>query len=207
MRGGLRGRRAVCDSVLLLSVGARDRDLLAPVHAVKRTRETGFLAAACAFCVLMASARPAKAQAMASEPAPESFQVKWQNVEPVSPGYARTTHSRKGLVIAGAVLFGSLYAVNLTGVAGNAVFGRARQENWLALPGVGPLVVMAQTTNAPGNLLLAADALVQLSAIAMFVYGLAAQVPAIARDEGAPSLAVMPMLGGGRAGVGVVGRF
>jgi hypothetical protein len=207
MRGGLRERGAVCDPVLLLSVGARDRDLLTAVHTVKMTRETGWFAAACVGCALMASARPAKAQEIASQPAPESLPGSWQEGQPVPPGYRRTTHSRKGLVIAGAVLFGSLYTVNLMGAAGNAVFGRPNQENWLVVPGVGPLVVMAQTTNAPGNVLLAADALVQLGAIAMFAYGLAAPVPAIVRDEGAPSLAVMPMLGGGRAGLGVVGRF
>jgi hypothetical protein len=177
------------------------------VYAVKTTPRAGLLAAACIAWALAASTRPARAQEIGGPPTPTYSTASWHAGDPVPPGYRRTMRSRKGLVIAGGVLFGSLYTVNLMGVAGNAVFGRAKQENWLAFPGIGPLVVMAQTTNAPGNVLLAADAVIQLSAIAMFVYGLAAPVPAIVRDEGAPSLAVVPMLGGGRAGLGVLGRF
>jgi hypothetical protein len=163
------------------------------------------LSSVAALSCLLGSARPALAQIFPSKP--EQTYCAWHEGEPIPPGYTRTVHSRTKLVAAGAILLASTYAVNITGVIGNAVGGGPSTENWLLAPGVGPLILMAQTTSALGNVFLAADALAQLSGVAMIVYGLAAPVPALVRDERGLSVTVLPLLGAGRSGVGLVGSF
>ena len=67
---------------------------------------------------------------------------------------------------------------------------------------------MVNTANPLGNVVLGADALAQLSGIAILSYGLAVRTPS-ARDHAASraALSVAPLVGGGRTGVSLVGRF
>jgi hypothetical protein len=112
------------------------------------------------------------------------------------------------LVIAGAVVFGSVYALNLMVAGGSALFGGPKRENWLVVPGVGPLVTMAQTADPGGNVLLAVDALAELSGIAMVTYWLAKPTPTRVESEaGSSFFTVTPMIGAGHAGALVVGAF
>jgi hypothetical protein len=112
---------------------------------------------------------------------------------------------RVRLVTGGSLLLGIPYSLGLTGDAVNTLGNGPKRYNWLLLPGGGPLVLMAETTNAPGNIILALDAVAQISGIAMLSYAIASPVPVA--EESTPTVSFIPLLGGGRAGIGVVGRF
>jgi hypothetical protein len=99
------------------------------------------------------------------------------------------------------------YALGVTGVAGNAALGGAERENWLLLPGVGPLILMAETTRVAGNVFLALDALAQLGGVAAIAYGITSPTTVLVRDRPALTFLVTPLAGPGGTGVGVVGSF
>jgi hypothetical protein len=173
------------------------------------------LAAVAAFCLLSAEARAQEARNVPTEPWSSPFPVPSETdaqrvlspqAPPESEVWSRTEmrHPR-GPIIAGAILLFGTYATDLTGVLGNAFAGGPSRENWLAVPFAGPLVLMAQTTNAPGNMLLAADALLQAGGLAMFVYGLTRNVPTVVKWD--MNVSAAPWLGPGHAGIGLHGSF
>jgi len=124
-----------------------------------------------------------------------------------SPGTPPNRRPNQGLLIGGIVLFLSTYATNLTGVAGNALGGGPGREGLLAVPGAGPLILMAQTTNALGNFFLGADALAQVGSIAMIVYALSEPRPARVDAPPRATLRLVPLLGPDRTGLGLAGQF
>jgi hypothetical protein len=164
-------------------------------------RRASLLAAACVLAT--SGSASADADARGSEPVVDA----WHDDAPVVPATTTTQRSHRGLVSGGAVLFSVSYAISLIGAGGNFALGGPRRENWLLLPGLGPLVLMAETTNPVGNVLLALDALAELGGIAMITYGLAAPSTEPVSDDATPSVAVTPMLGPGWTGVGVAARF
>jgi hypothetical protein len=141
----------------------------------------------------------------------------WSEGEPIPPGYHETTRIRKGLVIGGAVLFGTTYLFTALGASvvegcGNSC-GNSNVGS-LFVPGVGPFIQMAQPGNgALGNFWLAVDGIAQLGGITMFVVGLAAPKTVLIRNDlGSSSkkdfqLALSPIVGPGRQGMGLVGAF
>lgn len=112
-----------------------------------------------------------------------------------------------GMITGGILLLAIPYGLGFTGVAGNALLGGPGRESWLLLPGFGSVVLMAETTNSVGNVVLAADTLLQLSGVAMITYGLAAPAVGESGDAAAPTVSFVPIVGSGRTGVGLVGTF
>ncbi len=182
--------------------GADDR--LPDGLPVSATRLPSLLAVA-SVAGMLATASHASAQAVAEQPEP--VLQPWHEGDPVPRGDMVAKRSRRGLVTGGAVLFGVTYALNLLGVAGTAILGGPRRENWLLAPGIGPFILMTQTTNAVGNVFLALDTFAEVSGIAMVAYGLASPVTVLVPNEPAWGLGVRPMLGAGRTGVALVGQF
>jgi len=140
----------------------------------------------------------------------------WSEGEPIPPGYHEATRIRKGLVIGGAVLFGTTYLFTALGAS---IVAACSGENCysagsLFVPGVGPFIQMAQPGNgAIGNFWLAVDGIAQLGGITMFVVGLAAPKSVLVRNDlGSSSkkdfqLALSPIVGPGQQGMGLVGTF
>lgn len=176
-------------------------------------RSTSLLVACACFAGSLAIGEAA-ARAQESPPpghwvyVPQQQVLDWNVGDPIPADYRPEKRSRKGLVVWGAVLFGSVYGTGIIGVGGNAFGGGPGRESWLLLPGIGPLVLMAQTTNPAGDVGLAVDALAQLSGVAMFVYGVAAPKDVLVYHVGSGvSLSLAPVLGTGRSGLGLVGQF
>jgi hypothetical protein len=150
----------------------------------------------------------------------------WSEGEPVPPGYHESTRIRKGLVIGGAVLFGSTYLLS----AFTATVGAAdASENciWstpscnssnpltsLFIPAVGPFIQMAHSGNtAVGNFWLALDGIAQVGGITMFAIGLASPKTVLVRNDLGSitrkdfQLSLAPIVSPQRQGMGFVGTF
>jgi hypothetical protein len=116
----------------------------------------------------------------------------------------------KRWLVAGTLCLAIPYGLSLTGAAGDDVMGGPKHENWLALPGFGPIVLMAETTAPAGNVVLGVDGLLQLGGVAMIVYGgilRAREGAAGGTDDSKLRFTVMPMTGAGRSGAMIVGTF
>lgn len=142
----------------------------------------------------------------------------WEPGEPIPPGYHPVTRIRKGLVIGGSVLFGTVYLISaLTGAAvsdvctasGSASCGRSAKL--LFIPVVGPFTMLGNTTSALGNFALVLDGLAQAGGVAMLIAGIAAPKTVLVRNDLAkPKLEISPVpmsFGSNSAGFGFVGRF
>jgi hypothetical protein len=144
----------------------------------------------------------------------------WSEGEAIPPGYHESTRIRRGLVIGGAVLFGTTYLFTALGASVVAAAGCSGEGCYSAgalfVPGVGPFIQMAQPGNgAIGNFWLAIDGLAQVGGITMFVVGLAAPKTVLVRNDLGEEttkkkdfqLALSPIVAPGRQGMGLVGTF
>lgn len=135
----------------------------------------------------------------------------WSEGEPIPPGYHESTRMRKGLVIAGAVLFGTTYLLSaLVGaIVTDCQCGGTATA--LLIPGAGPFVELGQSNSATGSFSLVLDGLSQVGGLAMFIAGLAVPRTVLVRDDYASSsgfhLTVSPIVGPGQRGMGLVGTF
>ena len=143
----------------------------------------------------------------------------WNEGDPIPPGYHATTRARRGLIIGGAVTFGSLYLLSaLVAAAGSdSSYGGNNREAPLWIPGLGPFVRMASNSSATGNVVLLVDGLAQCAGLTMLTVGLMSPKTVLVRndlgeDRPAPAehgtqIAVTPIVGPSTTGVGVVGSF
>src|ERR1700722_12654900 len=135
----------------------------------------------------------------------------WEEGQPVPPGYHPDTRIRKGLVIGGAVMFGTLYLLSaLVAAAGSdssSNGGNAEAAPWI--PGGGPFIQMTSTSSSVANVFLAIDGLGQAGGLAMLIYGLAAPKTVLVRNDlGGLHITPMPMtFGRNGEGLGLVGTF
>jgi hypothetical protein len=145
----------------------------------------------------------------------------WSEGEPIPAGYHESTRVRKGLVIGGAVTFGSMYLITALSAsilvsANNDCVG-CSNGSWgtLFIPAVGPFVAMGNSGNgAVGNFWLAFDGVVQVAGLTMLTIGLAAPKTVLVRndlgsnsDKGGLKLALAPIIAPNRQGAGLVGTF
>jgi hypothetical protein len=112
----------------------------------------------------------------------------WDDTQPVPPGYHVTTEARKGMIIGGAVMFGSLYLIDILVAAGGsdcANSGACSSNPFTAMwvPAVGPFLQMASNSSSVGNVFYAIDGLAQCAGIAMFIYGVAAPRTVLVRND------------------------
>lgn len=135
----------------------------------------------------------------------------WEEGDPIQPGYHPTTRIRKGLVIGGAVTFGSTYLLTAFSAA---ILVEAHTDNSqyspLFAPAIGPFITIGTAhASGAGVFVLVLDGLVQTGSIAMFVAGLAAPRTALVRnDVGKAKITPIPMtFGRSSAGLGLVGTF
>lgn len=134
----------------------------------------------------------------------------------IPPGYEKDTKIRKGLVIGGAITFGTLYIISA--ISGAALMSMAEdpfytttysQEDaaMLLIPVAGPFVAQATLDpTAAGHVFLILDGVGQAGGLAMLIVGLAAKKEVLVRQDQA-SVTVAPMLGAGRTGLAATGTF
>src|SRR5262245_18064154 len=99
-------------------------------------------------------------------------ELPYEEVRPIPPGYHEETQIRKGLVIAGASVFGGIYI--LTAIFTSVIIsaeGEGEGYEALYAPLVGPWIAFGtiqDEINANGALILAASGVAQAGGVAMF---------------------------------------
>jgi hypothetical protein len=140
----------------------------------------------------------------------------WSRWEPIAPGYHWSTRPRRGLVIAGVIVFGSAYLLSMLLaplVSGFASFAGNTNTSVGALfvPGVGPFIEIGQSLGATASFYFALDGLAQLGGIAMIVAGLNVPKAVLVPNHYGASTGVqfsfVPIVAPGRQGLGLVGTF
>jgi hypothetical protein len=138
----------------------------------------------------------------------------WDEGQPIPYGYHEETRVRKGLVITGAVLFGTLYLYNaffasIGQDAANSSSGSGgdNKVGWLYLPVLGPFLEMTETSSATLHFLLVLDGVAQGVGVTMLVSALMYPKHLLVRNDLA-TMTVVPMkIGMDGQGLGLVGRF
>jgi hypothetical protein len=129
----------------------------------------------------------------------------WDESQPIPPGYRAEERMRKGLVIGGAVTFGTMYLFTALGAAICSDAGSTCGA--LYVPAIGPFIQMAQSSSATGAFLLAFDGVVQVGGLAMLIAGIAAPKTVLVRNDVGFELKLSPIISRDHQGLGVVGRF
>lgn len=141
----------------------------------------------------------------------------WREGEAVPPGYRPVERTRKGLIVGGAVTFGTLYFISAL-VAAAGADANPNSTNPLAamwVPGIGPFIQMTSTKSATANVFLAVDGAAQSAGLAMLIYGLFVPKTVLVRNDlgentpkkTKPEVHPVPLVGGGTTGLGLVGTF
>lgn len=134
----------------------------------------------------------------------------WEEGQAIPPGYHVTTHIRKGLVIAGSVVFGTMWLISslVAAVSSDANQGRSNPDGALWVPGIGPFVQMANTSSATGNFVLVIDGVAQTGGLTMLIVGLTSPKTVLVRNDLGLHVQPTPMaLGRNGGGFGLVGSF
>jgi hypothetical protein len=143
----------------------------------------------------------------------------WLRWEPVAPGYHPSTRTRRGLVIAGVVVFGSAYLlsmldaplVNWSSFSFTSNMNTNASVGALFVPGVGPFIEIGQLADATWTPLLVLDGLAQLGGIAMIVVGLNAPKTVLVPNQVVASpgfeFSFAPIVTPSMQGLGLVGTF
>lgn len=144
-------------------------------------------------------------------PPPPPDELDYDEGDPIPPNYEVDTKVRKGLVIAGSVTLGSLWAISaLTGgIVGAARDADDKAHYPLYFPVAGPWVALGTLANdTAARVFLAIDGVGQTGAAAMFVAGIAAPKTILRLKE--TGLNVVPTACGMQAcgsGLTLTGRF
>ena len=133
----------------------------------------------------------------------------WDENQPIPPGYHRDTRVRKGLVIAGAILFGVpyLYSAGFAAIGDDVTRnGESNPAKFLYIPVLGPFIEMGQTDSSTLRYFLALDGIAQSAGAFMFIYGLTSPKTVLVRNDLA--MTVIPArMGHDGQGLSVLGRF
>lgn len=130
--------------------------------------------------------------------------VPYEEGTPVPPGARIVTRPRIGLVVAGAVTFGSVWLLTaMVGTLAGSDYYRSgsQPELWLVAPVLGPFAYLAADNNVSsvGAFWLVFDGLVQGAGLAMLIAGIARPGQYLAYDRVAhvaPSWSITPGLAG-----------
>jgi hypothetical protein len=135
----------------------------------------------------------------------------WEDGEPIPQGYHRATRTRTGMIVAGAVTFGSLYLLSLlVASAGSDASNSGGTTNPVAslyIPAIGPFIQMTNSSTATGNVFLAIDGAAQCAGMAMLIYGLTSPRTVLIRNDLAQTMVVPMHIGQSGYGLGVISRF
>jgi hypothetical protein len=133
--------------------------------------------------------------------------------EPVPPGYTPVQRTRKGPIVAGAVVFGTLYLFSSAAAAAgadSAQHGGSNEVGALWIPVAGPFIQMGQTDSALGKYMLAIDGIGQAAGAALLAWGLTSPKTVLVRNDltgWRPTIRATPIVTASTTGVGLTGTF
>jgi hypothetical protein len=150
--------------------------------------------------------------------------IAYEEGDPIPPGYVRDTRIRKGLVIGGAVTFGTLWLASVVAAAtltaneeqqrttfdgeGNLVEVEVDDYIPLYIPIAGPFITIATAdAEVAGAVPLVIDGVAQVGGLAMLIAGLAARQDVLRRSVGEATIELTPVAMPGRFGLGLSGSF
>lgn len=121
----------------------------------------------------------------------------------VPAGYKLDSRARKGPIIAGAIMFGSTYFINIL-IADAVDDGR---EQWMYVPGIGtwPEVGDACDGNSGGCQIVILHSATHTIGLGLLIYGIAARKQILVREDTA--FTVVPFATGSASGLAALGRF
>lgn len=135
----------------------------------------------------------------------------YEEGQPVPDGYHVATKARRGLIIGGAVTFGSVYLLTtLTAAAiesdDHSLVSSGDSYTPLYIPVAGPFIAIS-TVNAEGGgvFILLLDGIAQAAGVAMLIGGIASPATKLVRND--VSWQVHPIVGGGTVGLGISGSL
>jgi hypothetical protein len=132
--------------------------------------------------------------------------------EPVPPGYTPVQRTRRGAIIAGAVVLGSLYLLSMAAASAGADESTSRSNELGALwiPVLGPFIQMGRTETAIGKYALTIDGLGQAAGAGLLLYGLVSPKTVLIRNDltsAKPKIRPVPVITAHSAGLGLSGTF
>jgi hypothetical protein len=134
-------------------------------------------------------------------------EMEYEEGQPIPPGYQRETRIRKGLVIGGAVTFGTVYLITAVGGA-IAVDAGADEGAFLFIPVAGPLVFLPDVDESvAASVLLVVNSIAQAGGLAMLIVGLAAQEDVLVYKGNYAEVEVTPVVSPQLTGANLTARF
>jgi hypothetical protein len=140
-------------------------------------------------------------------------ELRYHEGEAAPPGYTPVQRTRKGPIIGGAILFGTLYMFSTLAAAASADQASHDGSSSYAalwLPAIGPFIQMAQTESGMGKYMLAVDGFGQVAGLALLVWGLTSPKTVLVRNDltGAKvRVRPVPTASSRGAGLGLVATF
>ena len=137
----------------------------------------------------------------------------YEEGDAIPAGYRTGTRVRKGLVVGGSVMLGVGYLITIMAAGLGQVISNVGQSSKdfgpLLVPVAGPFIGIATTDPSTGGAFgLAFLGTVQTAGLVMLIGGIAAPKTVLIRNEvGHVKFTVLPQIGAGTAGLGVVGAF
>ncbi|MGH7329290.1 MAG: hypothetical protein ACREJX_13160, partial [Polyangiaceae bacterium] len=133
---------------------------------------------------------------------------------PIPPGYHPIERTRRGMIIGGAVILGSMYFFSALAAAAGSDSTEPGETNPTAamwIPVAGPFVQMGHTSSATADVFLVVDGLAQAGGLAMIVYGFASPQKLLIRNDLAGKntvkVHVAPIVSKDLNGLGLTGVF
>lgn len=132
--------------------------------------------------------------------------------QPIPPGYSPVSRRRKGLIIAGACVFGGVYGYTALGASYAQeiilITGSNADVTSLWIPVAGPFLELGETDNAVARFGLIVDGAAQAAGAIMLLYGLTSPKTILLRNDQLSRLPVIrPMVTRNATGLAVMGRF
>jgi hypothetical protein len=125
--------------------------------------------------------------------------------QPVPPGYHLESSPRRGMIIGGAVTFGSLYVISVIAADARGSDGTTNENlKPLYIPVLGPFLASSKVQSGTGVLIL--DGIGQAAGLAMVIAGVAFPKTEIVRNDVA-EVHLVPMASSDRAGLSLLGTF
>ncbi len=132
----------------------------------------------------------------------------WDETRRVPAGYHPEQRKRKGLIISGAILFGSAYLISAFSASVGADLSNHGNNAAAALfvPVVGPFIQMATWDSSTGRFFLAIDGACQVAGVAMVLAGISQPKIILVRNDLGATLVPLHTRDGGN-GLALVGHF